>query len=68
MARPSPVVPPATTATLPDKSNKVLRIEEIFSRIRPQDEKIEAAIDFRRPIRKEMRQISANLFATRIIA
>jgi hypothetical protein len=33
MARPRPVVPPATTATLPVKSNKLCRIEEILYRI-----------------------------------
>src|SRR5580692_1357029 len=36
IARPKPVVPPATTATLPVRSNKDWRIEEMLSQIRLQ--------------------------------
>jgi hypothetical protein len=48
MARPRPVVPPVTTATLPVKSNKVWRIEEILYRIGRYDESREAPVDSRR--------------------
>jgi hypothetical protein len=66
------VVPPATTATLPDRSNKDWRIEEILSRIgldevRPHEESKEAAVDFRSLIRARMLDVFEDFLSIQII-